>query len=555
MSNNPGFIFPPPPPPPPRASGPGPGLSFQNTGPRNGPSFTRGRGPRGAHSHTPGNNSRGRGWQQNNRYPRGAGHSHSSSRGNSNNSGGFYPSTNVQSQGYGYFAQNEYSRRQISNRLDNGSRSTTNGFPQRPIPPETSNGAPVLPINLRGMMMQAMQQAMATRTGNLMSGDNVHPGYLNPPAQQMPSVVDGVAQQTWGSHMSGQQQQQQQLRGSLSTNGPQMMASSMTNGLEEAWRAVWSARNSQYQSGNGSRAVNHTEYSRGPPRGGFDNNNNNRQQQFQRGHYRPQSTRPVNGYDVVAPAVPSFSAIPLPPNPSTTTKPAVDSSSDERDKKKQKLNLFGLTPRVVDPKSSDDDDENEEVEIDEEKALSQQITSLAGTHLRIEYKGQISTLNTQADIKAWITERRNRYPTKQRVKEKKEERERRIEEVKRRRDEEEREQREKRNREREREREETEQGGVDKEIIPPETTKGNQEQRQSKDTSKQQHQGGKQQNSKKGKGNPAEQASSTRGRKRKGLYQRMLELDHQKEDELVLDAVRYLGDRGVFNMADDGKKG
>lgn len=62
-------------------------------------------------------------------------------------------------------------------------------------------------------------------------------------------------------------------------------------------------------------------------------------------------------------------------------------------------------------------------------------TGIDRVRLSFEYNGKISSLNNPAEIAAWIEERRRRFPTKQRIQEKKEEQERRIREAKERRDE------------------------------------------------------------------------------------------------------------------------
>ena len=57
------------------------------------------------------------------------------------------------------------------------------------------------------------------------------------------------------------------------------------------------------------------------------------------------------------------------------------------------------------------------------------------SRLRVEYKGVISSLGSPAEIAAWIEERKKRYPTKQRIKEIQEQKERQIAEARQRRDE------------------------------------------------------------------------------------------------------------------------
>ncbi|RMD39958.1 hypothetical protein DV735_g5164, partial [Chaetothyriales sp. CBS 134920] len=99
------------------------------------------------------------------------------------------------------------------------------------------------------------------------------------------------------------------------------------------------------------------------------------------------------------PAVPSFNAnldSVLHPKPAgyTTTRQA-DTGPPPK-----KTNMLGLTPNQDEGPESEDDG-------DEEAKLA--ASSTGG--IQFEYKGNISTLSTPADIAAWIAERRKRYPT------------------------------------------------------------------------------------------------------------------------------------------------
>ncbi|KAJ9195470.1 hypothetical protein DTO166G4_3091 [Paecilomyces variotii] len=105
------------------------------------------------------------------------------------------------------------------------------------------------------------------------------------------------------------------------------------------------------------------------------------------------------------PAVPSFGN-PLPSKPP----PAVDATRKPK-KKKRRHNQLGLTPKTDEHESSEEEDD-----VDEEARLAQ--SGEAGS-LRFTYKGRTSTLQSQADIAAWIEERKKRFPTKQRVEERK----------------------------------------------------------------------------------------------------------------------------------------
>ena len=98
------------------------------------------------------------------------------------------------------------------------------------------------------------------------------------------------------------------------------------------------------------------------------------------------------------PAVPSFSAsldYLLP------TKPAPPSSMKSNAHVPKKSNILGLTPAQLEGSDSEDDG-------DEETRLA---AAASGGDIQFEYKGHVSTLRTPAEIAAWITERRKRYPT------------------------------------------------------------------------------------------------------------------------------------------------
>lgn len=342
MSNNTGFIFPPPPPPPPRASGQAP--NTQNTGYRNFP--PRGRGHRGGH--TPGNN-RGRGWHQNNRSTRGA---HSSTRGNGRGNGAAYPSTN--SQNHGSFTPNVYGQPHTTGQPATGPSSTANGLPQiPPSQPWTGNL-----IQYAGMMqaMQAMADNLRNNTSfQPSSGFNANPqallGIANTfgpnslVSQQLPAM-NGAVQQNWGD-MAGLQQ-----TSTATTTSPQEQP---YNGLPPPDNANHPLNKNQRTFPGHENPRNH---SRGSPRG--------------EATARKQYT--------AAPAVPNFSAIPLPPKP--PVQPAPNSGQDDNDrlKKKPKTNLFGLTPRTVEPEDSDDEEEQEQ-ELDEEQSLGQQIASTGNQYV------------------------------------------------------------------------------------------------------------------------------------------------------------------------------
>ncbi|KAJ5702878.1 hypothetical protein N7488_010426 [Penicillium malachiteum] len=104
-----------------------------------------------------------------------------------------------------------------------------------------------------------------------------------------------------------------------------------------------------------------------------------------------------------APAVPSFGN-PLPCKPP----PAADATRKPK-KRKRKHNQLGLTPKTEDHESSE-----EEEDVDEEAKLAPD-----SGPLQISYKGRTSTLQSAADIAAWIAERKKKFPTQARIEEKK----------------------------------------------------------------------------------------------------------------------------------------
>jgi hypothetical protein len=95
--------------------------------------------------------------------------------------------------------------------------------------------------------------------------------------------------------------------------------------------------------------------------------------------------------------------------------PAVDATSNRKAKKrKRKHNQLGLTPQADDHESSEEEGAGD----DEESKLAQGASGTAP--LQISYKGKTSTLQTQAEIAAWIAERKKKFPTQARVDAKKE---------------------------------------------------------------------------------------------------------------------------------------
>jgi hypothetical protein len=121
-----------------------------------------------------------------------------------------------------------------------------------------------------------------------------------------------------------------------------------------------------------------------------------------------------------APAVPSFGADILPIQAS----PLNQAPSPK--KRPRKHNQLGLTPASEDHQSSSNEDEETQLATN----ASYPISSTPGS-LSFEYKGRTSNLRTEADIAAWIAERRRNYPTaaKAEVAKKKAEEQRRLREA------------------------------------------------------------------------------------------------------------------------------
>lgn len=119
-------------------------------------------------------------------------------------------------------------------------------------------------------------------------------------------------------------------------------------------------------------------------------------------------SKPPRAKAAVAPAVPSF-GFSLP-----TTQPAPAMQSQNTNSKniaRGKVRL-GLTDQVLPSESSGDEEEDE---VDEEAAFSEKIK---GGGYSFEHEGQQISLQTAADIAAWIKDRRKNFPTAQKVAEK-----------------------------------------------------------------------------------------------------------------------------------------
>jgi len=71
---------------------------------------------------------------------------------------------------------------------------------------------------------------------------------------------------------------------------------------------------------------------------------------------------------------------------------------------------LGLTPATEDPRYPDSDSGGEDREDDEEAAYA-----ALGNKLTFEHNGELMTLTSAADLAAWKSERRKRWPTRQRM--------------------------------------------------------------------------------------------------------------------------------------------
>lgn len=112
-----------------------------------------------------------------------------------------------------------------------------------------------------------------------------------------------------------------------------------------------------------------------------------------------QGSKPPRAKAAVPPQVPSF-GFSLPP-PSVV----------KADNKKRKVHL-GLSQQPTQHESSDEED------IDEEAAYSEK---LKGGGFAFEHQGETITIQTGAEVAAWIKDRRKNFPTQRRIMEKEEE--------------------------------------------------------------------------------------------------------------------------------------
>ncbi|KAE8351218.1 hypothetical protein BDV28DRAFT_162497 [Aspergillus coremiiformis] len=114
----------------------------------------------------------------------------------------------------------------------------------------------------------------------------------------------------------------------------------------------------------------------------------------------------------ITPRVPAPPPVPSFGNPLPSKPPPPADATRKPKKKKRKHNQLGLTPKTDEHESSEEEDD-----LDEESRLAP--GGGAAAVLQFTYKGRTATLQTPAEIAAWIEERKKRYPTKARIEEKK----------------------------------------------------------------------------------------------------------------------------------------
>ncbi|KMU75088.1 hypothetical protein CISG_04375 [Coccidioides immitis RMSCC 3703] len=113
---------------------------------------------------------------------------------------------------------------------------------------------------------------------------------------------------------------------------------------------------------------------------------------------RPHSAAFTSKQDDTRPTAP----LPVPSfgNPLPSKPPAAVDATRKPKKKRRKYNQLGLTPKAEEHESSEDEDD-----VDEETKLATQITE---NELKITYRGRTATLQSAAEITAWIEERKQR---------------------------------------------------------------------------------------------------------------------------------------------------
>ncbi|KAJ4372017.1 hypothetical protein N0V83_003790 [Neocucurbitaria cava] len=137
----------------------------------------------------------------------------------------------------------------------------------------------------------------------------------------------------------------------------------------------------------------------------LNDRNNNTQPQAQP-RVPQQSTKPPRAKAAVPPPVPSF-GFSL-PTPSVVRPSTVSKGKGKVDTKKRKLNL-GLTEHPLPEESSEDED------MDEEAKYS---AKLKGGGFAFEHEGEQISIQTAAEVAAWVKDRKRHFPTQKRVMEK-----------------------------------------------------------------------------------------------------------------------------------------
>ncbi|KAL1854721.1 hypothetical protein Plec18170_004812 [Paecilomyces lecythidis] len=354
-----GFSFPPPPPPPPQQSFP------------NGPTPPYGQaasyGPRGGRGAGGHHRGRGRGY------------------GNRGGRGGYYGPSDP-----GHTGNYHTNAASVANQ----SYSPVNYGAYPPPFPAASNHTPSNPYN-------------ATQSSPYQA-PHAQPGYARPPPYSAPTPYSRRPSYDAGYGNSNQQQPQSPPYGAATPSyvppvpGQQavpvsapVMGPPLRWGFEDRSSAGYTGAHRGGHGPHGPRTSNaYNQHSTFPGQG--------QKRPHASAFGKPATTAPRVP---APPAVPSFGN-PLPSKPP----PAVDATRKPK-KKKRRHNQLGLTPKTEEHESSEEEDD-----VDEEAKLAQ---SGSTGSLQFTYKGRTSTLQSQADIAAWIEERKKRFPTQQRVEERK----------------------------------------------------------------------------------------------------------------------------------------
>ncbi|KAF2675513.1 hypothetical protein BT63DRAFT_420710 [Microthyrium microscopicum] len=124
----------------------------------------------------------------------------------------------------------------------------------------------------------------------------------------------------------------------------------------------------------------------------------------QRGNHQPNGKHRLKVQVPAPPPVPVFGGIhALPPKPPVVVPPAPQHQTTRKKLlvKKRKPNTLGLNPSG---------DVNEDSDIDEEAVFA-----ASGAAAQVSHNGQTFTFNSPADIKSWLSQRKERFPTSERV--------------------------------------------------------------------------------------------------------------------------------------------